>query len=453
LAEVGTPSSGKQTDMAIRKIAVLVVASIVIVSGCSATQPIQQGPFAGRFGSVDPHVLQNGDHGGFVTFVPKTNSPTGTQYKGIVTGPDKNIWVIDQGNHALARIDMAGDAKEFPLPAVSSTLLDSVAVGADGKFYVPTGASPGVVETLTTAGAGATISIPSGDAALSGVTKGPDGNIWFPEYYHIGKITTAGAVTEYPYPNGMYISIGGDVTTGPDGNLWFAFVTFNGSYAGNVMKIVPASGAMTIYSLAGVGCQYDQGIVAGADGNVWVDCGPSLVRVDPSGNATAFTLSDAAGMIVGDMTAGAGALIWYVGAVNSAQLVSFDVNTHAATDHNPPTNSNTPYHVTQGPDKNIWFTGYSKSSPPLPSLGIYILHALTVSPKTATLTVGQMQTLTVTESGVTRWTAKSSAPGIASVAPGESADLFVVTGVAAGTAQITVTDPMRNTYRVNVTVQ
>jgi streptogramin lyase len=438
--------------MATHKIALLIAACLGI-AGCASSQALQQVPFLGQLGSVAPHVLQNGDRGGFVTFVPKTNSPSGTQYKGIVTGPDKNVWVIDQGNHALARINMTGAAKEFPLPTVSSTLLDSIAVGADDKFYVPTGASPGEVETMTTAGASATISIPSGDAALSGVTKGPDGNIWFPEYNHIGKITTAGVVTEYPYPDGMYISTGGDITTGRDGNLWFAFVTFNGTYAGNVMKIVPATGAMTIYSLAGVGCQYAQGIVAGSDGDVWVDCGPSLVRVDPSGNAVAFTLSNAAGMIVGDMTAGAGPLIWYVGAVNSAQLVSFNVNTDAATDHEPPLNANTPYHVTQGPDKNIWFTGYANASPPSPSLGIYVLHALSVAPKAATLSIGQLQTLTVTESGVTSWTATTSAPSIAGVAQGGSADTFVVTAVSAGTAQVTVKDAMHNSYRVSITVQ
>ena len=54
------------------------------------------------------------------------------------------------------------------------------------------------------------------------IAAGPDGNLWFTEYFgqRIGQITPTGTVTEFSsgissdaYPLG--------ITAGPDGNLWF----------------------------------------------------------------------------------------------------------------------------------------------------------------------------------------------------------------------------------------
>src|ERR1700743_2564700 len=54
------------------------------------------------------------------------------------------------------------------------------------------------------------------------IVAGPDGALWFVEYLgnKIGRITTTGAITEFPVPT----SGGGPagITTGPDGALWFA---------------------------------------------------------------------------------------------------------------------------------------------------------------------------------------------------------------------------------------
>jgi streptogramin lyase len=447
-----------------RKIACL-LALLAVVAGCTTAQPVAHVPsVAGptQAGAAGPDVLQNG--GNFVTFIKKTNSPAGAQFKGIVTGADNNVWAIDEGNHALAKFTMTGKATEYPLAPVSgSQMLNGIAVGSDNKFYVLSGSGPpGVVETMTTSGTAATISIT--DAGLSGVTKGPDNNIWVTEYHHIAKITPAGVVTEYSYPNGTQINYpGGDITTGSDGNLWFAFPSVNLSpfyYYGAVMKIVPSTGATTVYSLGDGStskCQGAGGIAAGSDANVWVECGAHLARVDPAtGNATYFAVTIPGGTVPDDMTAGAGSLIWYVASISGDTLVSFDVNTHAEIDHTAPTNANTPYHVTQGPDKNFWFTGFyldPNLSQNVPSIGVYLINKLKVTPNTLTLTVGQQGTLTVTEIGVTSWTASSSKPSIASVAAGGSANTFVVTGNSVGTAQVTVKDAMLNSFHVKVTVQ
>ena len=63
---------------------------------------------------------------------------------------------------------------------------------------------------------------PVDGSILSGITAGPDGALWFTESYgnKIGRITTSGAITEYPVPTAGSGPYG--ITAGPDGALWFA---------------------------------------------------------------------------------------------------------------------------------------------------------------------------------------------------------------------------------------
>ena len=63
---------------------------------------------------------------------------------------------------------------------------------------------------------------PTPNAGPWWITAGPDGNLWFTEFYvgQIGMINpTTHAITEFPVPTGG-ASLQG-ITAGPDGNLWF----------------------------------------------------------------------------------------------------------------------------------------------------------------------------------------------------------------------------------------
>src|SRR5689334_656415 len=76
--------------------------------------------------------------------------------------------------------------------------------------------------------------IPTSNSRPEGITRGPDGNVWFTERSakKIGRITATGVVTEFPlavpfsYPYWM--------TAGPDGNVWFT-----DSFQGKVGRITP----------------------------------------------------------------------------------------------------------------------------------------------------------------------------------------------------------------------
>src|SRR5579859_4941610 len=56
-----------------------------------------------------------------------------------------------------------------------------------------------------------------------GITSGPDGNLWFDDEDNIGRITPAGAITQFllPPPTFAAAQVAYDITAGPDGNLWF----------------------------------------------------------------------------------------------------------------------------------------------------------------------------------------------------------------------------------------
>src|ERR1035438_7398253 len=90
----------------------------------------------------------------------------------------------------------------------------------------------------------------------SGITAGPDGNVWFTEYRagKIGRITPAGVITEFSIPSGGNPQ---DIRLGPDGNLWFT------DALAKIGKITPA-GVITEFSTSN--CVR---IAAGPDGNLW----------------------------------------------------------------------------------------------------------------------------------------------------------------------------------------
>jgi len=97
------------------------------------------------------------------------------------------------------------------------------------------------------------------------IAAGPDGALWFADYYAnaIGRITTAGVVTEFTA--GMSVNAGPyGIAAGPDGNLWF---TERGIHSG-IGRITPA-GVITEFSSGVTAGSQPYQIVAGPDGNLW----------------------------------------------------------------------------------------------------------------------------------------------------------------------------------------
>ena len=129
---------------------------------------------------------------------------------------------------------------EFPIPTASSSPY-GIAAGPDGNLWFGEPNSSRIGR-ITTAGVITEFSVPPTNEFLArpeGIAAGPDGNPWFTELEgnKIGRITTAGVITEFNVPTASSQPYG--IATGPDGNLWFT------ESASNKIGRITTAGAIT----------------------------------------------------------------------------------------------------------------------------------------------------------------------------------------------------------------
>jgi streptogramin lyase len=177
----------------------------------------------------------------------------------------------------------------------------------------------------------------------TGITAGPDGNIWFVEgtASKIGKITTSGTVTEYSLPAGSHPW---EIAPGPNGEkaLWF---TEWGK--GRIGKIT-TSGTVTEYSLPSEKSA-PEGIATGPDGNMWFAAPGSDVigKITPSGTITEYAVNAALRIV-----AGPDGNMWFTNPVYSK--IGKMTTSGVITEYSLPSGSE-PVAITVGPDNNLWF--------------------------------------------------------------------------------------------------
>lgn len=195
--------------------------------------------------------------------------------------------------------------------------------------------------------------VPTPLSGPSGITVGPDGNLWFVETVagKVGRITTSGVITEFPLPaprRGPSF-----IAAGPDGNLWC-----NGgdpdTYRAFLEKVTPA-GVVTEYDVTGLG--YPSAITAGPDGNLWFGTNAdTIVRYSTSGTATSFPVPTAHSWPHG-ITVGSDGALWFtelsgerVGRITTSGVVTeFDLSPVAG-------GRTVPFLITSGPDGALWFS-------------------------------------------------------------------------------------------------
>jgi virginiamycin B lyase len=213
-----------------------------------------------------------------------------SQPASITNGPDGALWftLFTQ----IGRLTTSGQFTAFALPA--NTYADtSIVTGPDGALWMPAlnvsgSTNNNQILRLTTIGAPTAFTISQCNSTpFGGITLGPDGALWFVDKCNtaIGRITTAGVITEYPIPTWTgYLE---NIATGPDGALWFTD-SGRGGYIGRIT----ISGAWTEYPLSAAVASgvVAIGITAGPDGAVWFDTNSTLIgRVDMAGKMTAFS--------------------------------------------------------------------------------------------------------------------------------------------------------------------
>jgi YD repeat-containing protein len=253
-------------------------------------------------------------------------------------------------------------------------LLKDPSKGTTTRFTRPSGAevwmptvSEGPVATDTTTDtyqtAEALNEYPTA-GVTQGITTGPEGNLWFTNISSrtVGKITTAGAVTEYgPLPAE---SDPEGIVTGADGNLWFTE-----RYTGKIGRITP-SGHVTEYPVAT--SSEPDGIAAGPDGNLWFTQEAGKIgTITTAGTVKEYALP--AGSRPSGISVGPDGNLWFtdkgtskIGKITTAGVI---------TEYALPANSE-PSSIAVGPDNNLWFTDlYSRKIGKITTAGVVTEYA------------------------------------------------------------------------------
>lgn len=195
-------------------------------------------------------------------------------------GPDGNLWfvtgVIFSG---LGRMTATGASQTFAVPTVGA----GIAVGPDNNLWVA--AINPEFDVYSTAGM--FLHSFAISHSTTSFTSGPDGNVWFAFGNNAAKITTAGVVTTFTFPQVQ--TFFNQITAGPDGNLWLC-VGDSGTGSDAIARLT-TSGTLTLFPVP-TAKSNPFGITTGPDGNLWFTerAGNKIGRITPSGTITEFAL-------------------------------------------------------------------------------------------------------------------------------------------------------------------
>jgi virginiamycin B lyase len=308
----------------------------------------------------------------------------------ITSGPDGDLWFAGS---CIGRMTTTGQVTNVYR---TTHFVNSITPGPDGALWfttdpsyssgdVSTGAAIGRITVPGAPRPGTHRPVPSSitiyhlsTGSPGNITVGPDGALWFTMGLPpaIGRISTSGAITEYPVKNGL-TPTPGTITAGPDGALWYTtieFPTTTGPAQASVSRMT-TSGVVTATYTTSFPAGADD-IVTGPDGALWFTSNtgycpikvangcylvtyPSIVRMTTGGSFTEYGVPEPLGTgPTGpqDITTGPDGALWFTsygpqGAVG--RITTSGVMTNCTSSA-----LKTPAGITAGPDGAIWFTNY-----------------------------------------------------------------------------------------------
>jgi streptogramin lyase len=272
-------------------------------------------------------------------------------------------------NHSLGKSTRFGKRFLVPTLALLAAGLAGIASGQIvTEFTIPTGnSSPALIATsrsdgnlwfteqltnqigrITTAGLVTEFPVPTVDSGLTVIAAGYDGNMWFTEATanKIGWITTSGVITEFPVPTPD--SGPGGIAARPDGSLWFTEVQAN-----KIGRITTA-GVITEFPIP-TPMSAPLWIEAGPDGNLWFIelLANQIARMTTAGVITEFPIPTAMSLPF-EITTGPDGNLWFTEALTNK--IGRITPAGVITEFVVPTANSGPAGITSGPDGNLWFT-------------------------------------------------------------------------------------------------
>ena len=184
------------------------------------------------------------------------------------------------------------------------------------------------------------------DAPIRAIVTGPDGGLWVtsPGANAIVKLTMDGKIAaKYTLPKAGSNPVG--MVVGPDGALWFVETGVN------QIGRMTLDGKLSEYALPDNSKALR--MTVGPDKALWFTMytANKIGRISTDGKLTTF---DAAGMGPVGITSGADGALWFTG-YGSTEIGRMTTD-GKLTKIQVPTAASVPYHITAGPDGNLWFT-------------------------------------------------------------------------------------------------
>ncbi len=280
----------------------------------------------------------------------------------MTAGPDGALWMTEFGSSRIVRVAMDGSTTEFDVaPGVGPS---GITVGPDQNIWFGMEGGPPGIGRISTSGQ--LLELPLGLylAVPVGFVSGPDGNVWFtsagitgpigPGLTAIGKASPGGQITTYPLPYGTSAT---GIIVSPEGSLWFIFSDlFHQSH-----PTLPFAGIQRI-NLDGTGLSIvasldpDQAtsMVLGPGGNAWITMRSNAIgKVTAAGAVTKYAMPTPNSSPF-DIAAGLDGNLWFtefdgnkIGRITPQGVV---------TEFQVPTPDAGPAAICAGPDGNIWFT-------------------------------------------------------------------------------------------------
>ena len=96
-------------------------------------------------------------------------------------GPDNNLWFTDPGTDSVGMITTAGKYTEYKLPSITADPDGIVTDPQDGSLWITEEFDGKIAEISTQGQVLNQYTVPGNFPQPSGITVGPDGNLWFAE--------------------------------------------------------------------------------------------------------------------------------------------------------------------------------------------------------------------------------------------------------------------------------
>ncbi len=228
--------------------------------GLGDTYGIAAGP-DGNLWFTDNHENQVG-YMALIPGNPVTRFPLPTQDNegllpyDIVTGPDDNLWVTLSLSGEVARVTPTGGITRFPLrPQARQPFPTVIAPDRSSLWIGGEQGKDGLLARMTTDGHVRVFDFAQKFPAVRDVIKGPSDRIWFSYLDGVGYLDASGKHTLLPLskffdrfnPDLFGASTG--MTVGPDGNLWIAITGAAGTKSTNAIMRLTPSGRFTYFPL------------------------------------------------------------------------------------------------------------------------------------------------------------------------------------------------------------